>query len=180
VRIISGQWKGRNILAPKNLPVRPTTDFAKTALFNILANHFDFQSISVLDLFCGTGNISYEFASRGTTAITCVDENIRCVKFVESTFEKLKFPTARIIKSDVFSFINHCEETFDIVFADPPFDLKKTDELPGLVLSKNLLTESGWLIVEHQAKRKLESSTQPDEIRVYSNCAFSIYKKIIF
>jgi 16S rRNA (guanine966-N2)-methyltransferase len=177
VRIISGQWRGRNIIAPKNLPVRPTTDFAKTALFNILTNHFDFESISVLDLFCGTGNISYEFASRGTTQITCVDENIHCVKFVEDTFEKLNFHTARIMKSDVFSFVDRCEEKFDIVFADPPFDLRKTEELPEAVLGKNMLKEGGWLVVEHQSKRKLESPMEPDEVRAYSNCAFSIYKK---
>jgi 16S rRNA (guanine966-N2)-methyltransferase len=178
VRIVSGQWRGRNILAPKNLPVRPTTDFAKTALFNILANHFDFESISVLDLFCGTGNISYEFASRGTTDITCVDENARCVQFTESTFEKLMFFTAQIVKADVFSFLRQAERKFDIIFADPPFDLRETDTLPDLVFSRNLLKEKGWLIIEHQAKRKLSAEKEADAVRVYSNCAFSIYKKV--
>jgi 16S rRNA (guanine966-N2)-methyltransferase len=177
VRIISGQWRGRNIIAPKNLPVRPTTDFAKTALFNILANHFDFEKISVLDLFCGTGNISYEFASRGTTNLLCVDESIHCVRFVENTFEKLQVNTARINKSDVFRFLGNTSEKFDIIFADPPFELKQTDRLPELVFSKEMLNAGGWLVVEHQSGRKLESGIEPDAVRAYSNCAFSIYKR---
>ena len=177
MRIISGQWKGKNIVAPKNLPVRPTTDFAKTALFNILANHFDFEDISVLDLFCGTGNITYEFASRGTKSITCIDENLQCVKFVKGTLEKLRFEFVRAIKSDAFDFVEHCSEQFDIIFADPPYELKETNNLPDLVFEKKLLKENGWLIIEHQSKRRLESKLEPSEIRTYSNCAFSIYKK---
>jgi 16S rRNA (guanine966-N2)-methyltransferase len=177
VRIISGQWRGKNIIAPKTLPVRPTTDFAKTALFNILANHFDFENISVLDLFCGTGNISYEFASRGTTNLVCVDDNIHCVRFAESTFEKLKVHSARIIKSNVFRFLENTPEKFDIIFADPPFELKETDHLPKLVFSKEMLNANGWLVIEHQSKRRLQSSIEPNEVRTYSNCAFSIYKK---
>jgi 16S rRNA (guanine966-N2)-methyltransferase len=177
MRIISGQWRGKKIIAPKNLPVRPTTDFAKTALFNILANHFDFEDISVLDLFCGTGNISYEFASRGTENITCVDENIHCVKFIESTFEKLNVHNVNIFKTDSFMFVAATSEKYDIIFADPPFDLLNTDRLPGLIFAKEILNEGGWLIIEHQSKRKLKSHIEPDEIRAYSNCAFSIYKR---
>lgn len=177
MRIISGQWRGKNIRAPKNLPVRPTTDFAKTALFNILANHFDFESISILDLFCGTGNISYEFASRGTASIQCVDENVNCVKFVKSTFEALNFDSAYVFKADVFDFVFRTDDKFDIVFADPPFELEETDRLPGLVLAKDMLKDGGWLVIEHQAKRRLKSAHEPDEVRVYSNCAFSIFKK---
>ena len=177
MRIISGKWKGRNIIAPKKLPVRPTTDFAKTALFNILANHFDFENVSVLDLFSGTGNISYEFASRGTEYISCVDENVHCVRFIESTFEKLQVHSVRIYKSDVFSFLEHATEKFDIVFADPPFELKDTDRLPSIVFEKDILNPGGWLIIEHQAKRRLTAIKEPDELRTYSNCAFSIYKK---
>jgi 16S rRNA (guanine966-N2)-methyltransferase len=177
VRIISGQWKGKKIIAPKNLPVRPTTDFAKTALFNILANHFDFENISVLDLFCGTGNISYEFASRGTKKIVCVDKDAGCAVFVRVTFEKLNFSSAEIVKTDAFSFIETCEKKFDIIFADPPFDAQSTDRLPGFIFAKGMLKDDGWLIVEHQSKRKLESAIEPDEVRTYSNCAFSIYKQ---
>ena len=103
MRIISGKLKGRQITAPKGLPVRPTTDFAKTALFNILANHVDFDEISVLDLFCGTGNISYEFVSRGCQQLIAVDENQKVLKFVEETFKKFGMTEARTIRSDVFS-----------------------------------------------------------------------------
>lgn len=178
MRIISGQWKGKSIIAPKNLPVRPTTDFAKTALFNILANHFDFENISVLDLFCGTGNISYEFASRGAKEITCVDENISCIKFVKSTLEKLQFDSVQVIKSDAFLFLEHCSEKFDIIFADPPYDLVQTDYIPALVFDNKLLNENGWLIIEHQSKRKFQGNIAPNEIRTYSNCSFSIYKQL--
>ena len=176
MRIISGAFKGKIITAPKQLPVRPTTDFAKTGIFNILANYFDFESIAVLDLFCGTGNISFEFGSRGTADLTAVDENIHCVKFVSETFRKLDFKKAKIIRADVFRFLEKCESKFDIIFADPPYELKTTDAIPDLVMKKKLLNESGWLILEHQSKRNLESSVQPDEIRKYGNCAFSIFK----
>ncbi len=176
MRIISGKFKGKIISAPKQLPVRPTSDFAKTALFNILANHFDFEEVSVLDLFCGTGNISYEFGSRGCSHLVAVDENLQGLKFVTETFIKLGMTEARIIRSDVFRFLESCHETYDIVFADPPYELKTTDQLPGIIFKKKLLKKSGWLIIEHQSKRKLESEIQPDEIRVYGNCAFSIYK----
>ena len=177
MRIISGKFKGRQITAPKGLPVRPTTDFAKTAIFNILANHVDFEEVSVVDLFCGTGNISYEFASRGCPKLIAVDENQKVLKFVDETFKKLGMTEARTIRSDVFRFLKSCHTTFDIIFADPPFELSSTDTLPGIVFEKKLLKEGGWLIVEHQSKRKLESERQPDEIRVYGNCAFSIYRE---
>ncbi len=163
-------------MAPKQLPVRPTTDFAKTALFNILANRIDFEEVSLLDLFCGTGNISYEFASRGCSNIVAVDENVACVKFVSETFKKLDVTGARVLRADVFRFLQTCDSRYDVIFADPPYDLKTTDTIPDLIFSKKLLNEDGLLIIEHQAKRKLESVVRPDEVRVYSNCAFSIFK----
>jgi 16S rRNA (guanine(966)-N(2))-methyltransferase RsmD len=176
VRIISGQFKGKNIQAPASLPARPTTDFAKTALFNILNNRVDFESISVLDLFCGTGNISYEFMSRGCRKLTVVDADGRSVKFVKETMANLGVDGVRFIKSDVFRFLETSHDKYDIIFADPPFDLKETDRLPALILNQSLLNEDGLLIIEHQAKRKLESEWLPGEVRVYGNCAFSIYQ----
>jgi len=163
-------------MAPKQLPVRPTTDFAKTALFNILANHFDFEETSLLDLFSGTGNISYEFGSRGCEDITAVDSNSGCVKFISETFKKLGMNSAKTIRADAFRFIESCNHSYDIVFADPPYEMETTDNIPEAVFKKKLLKENGWLIVEHQSKRKLKSSIEPDEVRVYSNCAFSIFK----
>ena len=118
MRIISGQYKGRRLTAPKNLPVRPTTDMAKEALFNILNNQYYFDEISVLDLFAGTGNISYEFASRGTNNITCVDQNYGCIKYINETAESFEMPISTI-KSDVFSFLENHKQPYTIVFADP-------------------------------------------------------------
>lgn len=176
MRIISGTLKGKVIIAPGRLSARPTTDFAKTGLFNILTNHFDFEEVSVLDLFCGTGNISYEFGSRGCRHLLAVDENHHVFNFVNETFKKLSLTKARIIRSDAFRFLKTCDDTFDIIFADPPFDSTTTDEIPGIVFEKKMLNKNGWLIVEHQSKRKLEGELQPVETRVYGNCAFSIYK----
>jgi len=176
VRIISGSLKGRIIQAPGNLPVRPTTDFAKTGLFNILNNYFDFENISVLDLFCGIGSITFEFSSRGTNNITCVDEHAACLKFIKSTAEKFALHGIDTIKSDAFNYVKHALKKFDIIFADPPFESKETDALPDLIMEKKLLDENGWLIVEHQSKRKLESVVQPFQVRKYGNCTFSIYK----
>lgn len=176
MRIIAGKYKGRNIQAPASLPVRPTTDYAKSGLFNILNNHFDFEELSVLDLFCGTGNISFEFSSRGVKNISCVDAHRSCVKFVSEYAAKIGAEGINPIKSDVFKFIAHHAKQYDIIFADPPFELKETDTLPELILSKGLLKKNGWLIVEHLNKRTLESKIEYDEIREYGNCAFSIYK----
>jgi 16S rRNA (guanine966-N2)-methyltransferase len=175
VRIISGTLKGRTILAPGNLPVRPTTDFAKTGLFNILNNYFDFESISVLDLFCGIGSISLEFASRGTNDITCVDDHAGCLKFIKATAEKFSLHGIHTMKSEAFSFVNHVDRKFDIIFADPPFESQETDRLPDMIIEKKLLNEGGWLIVEHQSKRKLQSEVQPLQVRKYGNITFSIY-----
>ena len=175
MRIISGSLKGRTILAPGNLPVRPTTDFAKSGLFNILNNYFDFESISVLDLFCGIGSITLEFASRGSDDITCVDEHAGCLKFIKATAEKFSLKGINTIKADAFAFLKREEKKYDIIFADPPFESLDTDKLPDLVIEKKLLNENGWLIVEHQSKRKLESIIQPWQVRKYGNCTFSIY-----
>jgi len=176
VRIVAGKYKGRNIQAPASLPVRPTTDYAKSGIFNILNNHFDFENINVLDLFCGTGNISFEFASRGSTNITCVDAHNGCIKFVNEFAHKIDAPGIKTIRSDVFKFIRSHSQKYDIIFADPPFDLKETDLLADLIFQKELLKKDGWLIIEHLNKRTLSSEIFPAEVREYGNCAFSIYK----
>jgi 16S rRNA (guanine(966)-N(2))-methyltransferase RsmD len=177
VRITGGSLRGRLIRPPANLPIRPTTDFAKSALFNILNNYFDFQTLSVLDLFAGAGSIAFEFASRGTSSITCVDENASCLQFIKKTSQELKISSIQTIRSNVFSFLTNANESFDIVFADPPFDKTETDGLPDLIFEKDILSEQGWLIVEHQSKRQLTSATRPFDVRKYGNCGFSFYKK---
>lgn len=161
--------------APAKLPVRPTTDYAKTGLFNILSNRIDFESVSVLDLFCGTGGISFEFASRGSFSITAVDQHAGCVRFVQETARQLDFPGIRTHKADVFRYLKQPAIPYDIVFADPPFELEESDRLPELVLNNGWLAPEGMFILEHQAKRKIVSVYEPAEVRVYGNCAFSFY-----
>lgn len=176
MRIISGNFKGKNILAPANLPVRPTTDFAKTGLFNILQNEIDFENTEVADLFCGTGSITYEFVSRGAMSTVSVDSNFNCVSFIKSTLEKLKAQRSKVIKSDAIYFLKKCTKKFDIVFADAPFGFEGIYEIPSIVFEKKLLKENGQLIIEHQSKEKIQSEYQPFKVKAYGNCAFSFFK----
>lgn len=175
MRIISGKFSGRLINAPSNLPVRPTTDYAKSALFNILNNRIDFEEIKVLDLFAGIGGVSMEFISRGAKHVTSVDLNFKCCAFIKETASKFDVKNISVIKSDVFKFIKSCDTKFDIIFADAPFELQETDLIPDLVFERDILTADGILIVEHQAKRILQSKIEAKEIRKYGNCAFSLY-----
>ncbi len=150
MRIISGEFKGRRITAPKKLPVRPTTDMAKEALFNILNNLYYLDDISVLDLFAGTGNISYEFASRGTENILAVDQDFGCIKFINQTSETFEMPI-KTIKADVFKFLENTKQKANVIFADPPYDFPVEEfvKIPTLVFENNLLETGGILIVEH-------------------------------
>jgi len=148
VRIISGKYKGRRISPPRNLPVRPTTDMSKEALFNVLNNHFNFEGLKVLDLFSGTGNISYEFASRGSNNITSVDGDFGCVKFIKQTATEYDFNIAAI-KSDVLKFIEKSKAKYDIIFADPPyaFEQKTFESIVLSIFENNLLEEDGMMII---------------------------------
>lgn len=174
MRIISGTHKGRPIYTPKNLPVRPTTDFAKESLFNIFNNNFDFEEIKVLDLFTGTGGMSYEFASRGSKDITAVDSNYKCFAFVKETVSKFDF-NIRVIKSDVFAFLKNHKNTYDIIFADPPYESEKIEVIPQLVFANNMLKKGGWLIVEHSVRTDLSKEEHFLEKRTYGNANFSIF-----
>ena len=176
IRIISGKYKGRRITAPKKLPVRPTTDMAKEALFNILNNQYYFDDISVLDLFSGTGNISYEFASRGTTAITAVDDNFGCIKFINETAEAFEIPI-NTIKSDVFKFLENSKQQHTIIFADPPyeFELDVFSKIPELVFENNLLEEDGLLIVEHSKHTDLSQLNHYSHSKSYGGNVFSFF-----
>ena len=144
MRIISGKYKGRRISPPKGLPVRPTTDMSKEALFNVLNNHFSFEGLKVLDLFSGTGNLSYEFASRGSTPITSVDGDFGCVKFIKQVASEYDFNIAAT-KSDVFSFLEKNKTSYDIIFADPPYglDQKIFEKIVLLVFVNGLFNEDG-------------------------------------
>ena len=175
MRIISGSHKSRRINPPKNLPVRPTTDLAKESLFNILANYFDLEDMDILDLFAGTGNISYEFASRYANEITAVEINFKCVKFIKSTALQLDFKNIKVIRRDVFDFLQKTNKTYDIIFADPPYDLDGIEKIPQIVFENNLLNKDGWLIVEHSKETKLDDHPNFLQNRKYSKVNFSIF-----
>lgn len=177
MRIISGVYKGRRITAPKKLPVRPTTDMAKEALFNIINNHYYFDDISVLDLFSGTGNISYEFASRGTETITAVDDNYGCIKFINETAEAFEM-TISTIKSDVFKFLEKSKQKHTIIFADPPyeFDVEAFSKIPELVFENELLEDEGLLIVEHSKHTDLSGLPQYSHSKSYGGNMFSFFE----
>lgn len=176
MRIISGQFKSRKIVAPKNLPVRPTTDMAKESLFNILNNTYYFDELSVLDLFAGTGNISYEFASRGTEKILCVDQHFGCIKFINQTTEKFEMPI-ETLKADVFKFLEQSTAKFDIIFADPPYDFpqEQFERIPELVFKNNLLEEHGTLIIEHSKHTNLSTVTNFSTSKSYGGNVFSFF-----
>lgn len=179
MRIISGLYKSRKIVAPKNLPVRPTTDMAKESLFNIINNLYYFDDISVLDLFSGTGNISYEFASRGTENITCVDQDFGCIKFINQTAEKFDMPI-QTIKSDVFKFLEKTQIQSNIIFADPPYNFSNEQfaKIPELVFNNNLLLEEGVLIVEHSKHTNLSELENYQYSKSYGGNVFSFFEKV--
>ena len=175
MRIISGTHKGRIIHPPKNLPVRPTTDFAKESLFNILNNKVNYESLEVLDLFCGTGNISFEFLSRGCKNITSVDMNYNCISFVKKTAVEFGMNNLKTGKSDVFTFLKNCKHRFDIIFADPPYELAKLEDIPGIIFEKDLLQKEGILIIEHGKDTDFSKHPFFKERRIYGNVNFSFF-----
>tara|TARA_R110002167_G_scaffold61125_7_gene172361 strand:- start:177 stop:716 length:540 start_codon:yes stop_codon:yes gene_type:complete len=177
MRIISGKHKGRRISAPKKLPVRPTTDMAKEALFNILNNQIYFAELKVLDLFSGTGNIGYEFASRGAASITAVDADPGCVAFIGRTAKELEFDITAI-KSDVFKFLEKTPLKVDLVFADPPYDLpfETFARIPALIFSQGILESDGVLVVEHSDKTDLSKLPYFKNSRKYGGSIFSFFE----
>lgn len=177
MRIISGKFKSKRIQAPKNLPVRPTTDMAKEALFNILNNLYYFDDISVLDLFSGTGNISFEFISRGCETITAVDANAGCTKFIQKISQELEVPI-HIIKTDVFKYLEKSKTTFDIIFADPPYEMpqEKFEQIITLIFDNKLLNEGGLLILEHSKHTHLNQHSLLAFQKKYGGNMFSFFE----
>lgn len=158
------------------MPVRPTTDRAKESLFNILENNFDIGELSVLDIFSGTGNIAYEFASRQAKRVTAVDINDKCVQFIKSVNDKYKFAGFQAIKKDAFGFLKSTAEKYDIIFADAPYAHKQIIEIPRIINDKQLLTATGWLIVEHESLLDLDTEPGFFDKRIYGQSAFSFFK----
>ena len=175
MRIIGGIHRGKQLLPPKNLPVRPTTDFAKEGLFNILNNKLDFEDLTVLDLFCGTGNITFEFASRGAKKIISIDSHTPCLNYIKDTSKQLQFKTIFTERADVFTFLAKSHGTYDLVFADPPYDLPNIEKIYDLVIEKKLLNTDGILIIEHGKETDLSSKSYFVECRKYGNVHFSFF-----
>lgn len=178
MRIISGKHKSKRLHAPKKLPVRPTTDMAKEALFNILNNSYYFNNISVLDLFSGTGNISFEFGSRGTENITAVDAHFGCIKYINATSKELDL-NINTIKSDVFKYLEKTTTKFDVIFADPPyeFELELFEKIVNLIFEKKILNDEGTLIVEHSKHTDLSSHKHFSYSKKYGGNMFSFFEK---
>ncbi|MGJ8744677.1 RsmD family RNA methyltransferase [Polaribacter sp.] len=179
MRIISGKFKSRRLNAPKNLPVRPTTDMAKEGLFNIINNNYYFDSISVIDLFSGTGNISYEFASRGTKEIYAIDAHFGCIKFINSTAKDFEMPI-NTIKSDVYKFLEKTALKADIIFADPPYDFETEQflKIVDFVFDRNLLNEEGVLVVEHSKQTDISTHKNHSYDKRYGGNVFSFFEHL--
>lgn len=177
MRIIGGTHKKRKITPPSNINTRPTTDFAKEALFNILNNNFDFEAISVLDLFAGTGSISFEFASRGAIEVYPVDINHKNMHFIKQQTKISPFPSIKPVRDDAHHFLSVCKKKFDIIFADPPYDHKKIDDIHEQVFKMNLLNSNGWLIIEHGSNTSLERLCGFFEKRKFGKVHFSMFSK---
>ena len=177
MRIISGSLGGRRIQPPAKMPyTRPTTDIAKEGLFNVLQNHLDFEELKTLDLFGGTGSISYELASRGVNDLTIVEKDQKMFSFIMKTAEMLNLINFKVVKSDVFRFIEQCHEKFDLIFAGPPYALQNIDDLPKLIFDRQLLNENGWFILEHTPKNNYEAFPYFKSSRNYGTTIFSIFK----
>jgi 16S rRNA (guanine(966)-N(2))-methyltransferase RsmD len=151
MRIVSGALRGKTISPPAGIAVRPTTDFAKESLFNILENTYDLTKVCVLDLFAGVGSISFEFASRGCPYIDAIDINRRQYKFIELTAKQMHLPQIHALRLNAFDFPNICTVRYDIIFADPPYELDGIHTLPDRILSANILNDGGVFIFEHSS-----------------------------
>ncbi|MCP4553766.1 MAG: methyltransferase domain-containing protein [Bacteroidetes bacterium] len=176
MRIISGKYRAKKIKPPQKLPVRPTTDFAKESLFNVLSNRVDFKEIEVLDLFAGTGNISFEFASRDCKSIRSVDINFKCIDFINKIANELMFENLSGTQANVFSFLKTIKTNYDLIFADPPFDLPEIECIPEMVFENKLLTDYGILIIEHSRTINFEDHPNFYEHRKYGNVHFSFFQ----
>jgi 16S rRNA (guanine(966)-N(2))-methyltransferase RsmD len=176
MRIIDGSHKKRQIILPSKIDISPTTDFAKEALFNILRYYTDFRDIDVLDLFSGSGNISYEFASRGAKKVISIEKNEFWYNFIQTNIDKINLQSISVFQLDAFYFIQHCKEKFDIIFADPPYNLENIDKIPDIIFDKNLLYDEGVLIIEHGAKVSFSEHKRLVDHRSYGKVNFSFFQ----
>ena len=177
MRIISGKYRGRTIVPPRNLRARPTTDFAKENLFNVLGNLVDFEDLDVLDLFSGTGSISYEFASRDARSVTSVEVNSVHHNFIRQTARDLQFENFFAVKANVFLYLKSCTKKFNLIFSDAPYDLEGSEEVIRLVFERDLLAEDGILIFEHSKDQDVSNFPYFWQTRSYGSVQFSFFRK---
>jgi len=176
MRIIGGEHGGRRFNPPAHMPyTRPTTDMAKEGLFNVLQHHFDFDTIKTLDLFGGTGSISYELASRGVQDLTIVEKDAAMYNFIKQTAATLRLENFKVIRGDVFKFINTCTEQYDFIFAGPPYALTTIDDLPRLIVEKQLLKPGGWFVLEHTPRNDYKLFPHYKSERNYGTTIFTTF-----
>jgi 16S rRNA (guanine(966)-N(2))-methyltransferase RsmD len=178
LRIIGGKYKGRVIKVKRNFHARPTTDFAREGLFNILSNIFDFSNLNILDLFGGTGAIGFEFASRGCRSVDIVEIDIHSLNSIQSTIDRLGITEIHTIRADAFRYIKSCRKKYHIVFADPPYSLKTIPEIPVLIFNSDLLEDDGIFILEHPKSYNFENDPHFYDHRCYGNVHFTFFRKI--
>jgi 16S rRNA (guanine(966)-N(2))-methyltransferase RsmD len=176
MRIIGGEHGGRKFNPPNDMPyTRPTTDIAKEGLFNVLQHNLDFDELKTLDLFGGTGSISYELASRGVTDLTIVEKDNAMYEFIRKTAATLRIENMKVVKLDVFKFINQCTDKFDFIFAGPPYALTTIDDLPKMIFEKQLLKKNGWFVLEHTPRNDYKTFPYYKSERNYGTTIFSTF-----
>ncbi|MEO6949128.1 MAG: RsmD family RNA methyltransferase [Ginsengibacter sp.] len=176
MRIITGKYGGRKINPPSKMPyTRPTTDIAKEGLFNIISNSIEIEGIKTLDIFGGTGNISYELASRGASDLTIVEKDPKMYDFIKSKVAELEIENCKVVKSEVFRFLESCSDKYDLIFAGPPYALTTINDIPRVIREKELLKSGGWFILEHTPANNYEQEPQFKTMRNYGTTIFSIF-----
>jgi 16S rRNA (guanine(966)-N(2))-methyltransferase RsmD len=176
MRIISGKFRGHRLMPPKNITARPTTDFAKESLFNLLVNRMDFEDVDMLDLFAGTGGIGLEFVSRGAREVTAVEMAHTQQNFIISCCKQLGINNLHVIRGDVFKYINTCHIQYDFIYADPPYDLDQLPTIPDLIFNQDLLKESGYFVLEHSKAHNFSTHPHFVEERSYGNVHFTFFQ----
>ena len=177
MRIISGEFKGRKLF-PTNLKfTRPTTDFAREGLFNMLYSRLDFEGMQILDLYSGSGAITFEFISRGVQSVVAVDKQVASVKFIASVKSKWEIENVETIKSDVLKYLEKCHLKFDLIFADPPYESEDHEELIKRIYENNMLKDDGYLVLEHEKRKNFESVSGFEFQRSFGNVNFSIFRQ---
>ncbi len=176
MRIISGKYGRRRFDVPTNITARPTTDMARENLFNVLGNIIDFEGKTVLDLFAGTGAMSFEFLSRGCAHVTAVEKARTQADFIKKVQQQLEDPNLTLVRGDVFKYLATCRQSFDVIFADPPYDLPRFGEIPQLVLDSSLVREGTLFVMEHPREHDFSALPHFSQQRVYGKVNFSLFQ----